>query len=242
MCFFYIFFSASCIKYAINQEPITRIVQLPYIRVTAFLQTYLFLGYVHTPPVQNGSDPILEQTISVHTVPFRLSTSVHTGPVCYGSVLNRSKKSSCFYQLSMRRIHVVAFKMAPKYQKEPVQVFTRWRTRQKEPVQVFTRWRIHQKEPVRVFTRWRIRQKEPVRVFTRWRIHQKEPVQVFTRWRIHQKEPVRVFTRWRIRQKEPVQVFTRWRIRLGPKRFQNLDLLFWRSSFRTWSGTGWRYG
>ena len=73
----------------------------------------------------NGSDPILERTISVHTVPFRLSTSVHTGPVCYCSVLNRSKKSSCFYQLSMRRIHVVAFKMAPKYLKEPAQVFTR---------------------------------------------------------------------------------------------------------------------
>ena len=83
------------------------------------------LGCVHTGPVPNGSDPILERTISVHTVPFRLSTSVHTGPVCYRSVLNRSKKSSCFYQLSMRRIHVVAFKMAPKYQKEPVQVFTR---------------------------------------------------------------------------------------------------------------------
>ena len=65
-------------------------------------------------PVPNGSDPILERTISVHTVSFRLSTSVHTGPVCYGSVLNRSKKNSCFYQLSMRRIHVVAFKMAPK--------------------------------------------------------------------------------------------------------------------------------
>ena len=32
--------------------------------------------------------------------------------------------------------------MAPKYQKEPVQVFTRWRIRQKEPVQVITRWRI----------------------------------------------------------------------------------------------------
>ena len=59
-------------------------------------------GYVHTGPVPNGSDPILERTISVHTVPFRLSTSVHMGPVCYGSVLNRSKKSSCFYQLSMR--------------------------------------------------------------------------------------------------------------------------------------------
>ena len=43
-----------------------------------------------------------------------LSTSVHTGPVCYGSVLNRSKKSSCFYQLNMRRIHAEAFKMAPK--------------------------------------------------------------------------------------------------------------------------------
>ena len=71
-------------------------------------------GYVHTGPVPNGSDPILERTISFHTVPFRLSTSVHTGPVCYGSVLNRSKKSSCFYQLSMRRIRVVAFKMAPK--------------------------------------------------------------------------------------------------------------------------------
>ena len=69
---------------------------------------------VNTGPVPNGYDPILERTISVHTVPFRLSTSVHTGPVCYGSVLNRSKKSSCFYQLSMRRIHVVAFKMAPK--------------------------------------------------------------------------------------------------------------------------------
>ena len=62
----------------------------------------------------NGSDPILERTISVHTVPFRLSTSVYTGPVWYCSVLNRSKKSSCFYQLSMRRTHVVAFKMAPK--------------------------------------------------------------------------------------------------------------------------------
>ena len=83
------------------------------------------LGYVHTGPVPNGSDPILERTISVHTVPFRLSTSVHMGPVCCCLVLNRSKKSSCFYQLSMRRIHVVAFKMAPKYQKEPVQVFTR---------------------------------------------------------------------------------------------------------------------
>ena len=41
------------------------------------------LCYVHTGPVPNGSDPILERTISVHTVPFRLSTSVHTGPVCY---------------------------------------------------------------------------------------------------------------------------------------------------------------
>ena len=51
---------------------------------------------------------------SVHTAPFRLSTSGHTGPVCYGSVLNRSKKSSCLYQLSMRRIHVEAFKRAPK--------------------------------------------------------------------------------------------------------------------------------
>ena len=85
----------------------------------------LFLGYVHTGPIPNGCDPILERTISVHTVPFRLSTSGHTGPVCYGSVLNRSKKSSCFYQLSMRRIHVVVFKMTPKYQKEAVQVFTR---------------------------------------------------------------------------------------------------------------------
>ena len=28
--------------------------------------------------------------------------------------------------------------MAPKYQKEPVQVFTRWRIRQKEPVHVYT--------------------------------------------------------------------------------------------------------
>ena len=101
-----------------------------------------------------------------------LLINVYTGPVCYCSVLNRSKKSSCFYQLSIGRIHVVAFKMAPKYQKEPVQVFTRWR----------------------------------------------------------------------IRQKEPVRVFTRWRIRLGPERFQKLDLLFWRSSFRTWSGTDWRYG
>ena len=92
----------------------------------SFMASWLgVLGYVHTGPVPNGSDPILERTISVHTVPFRLSTSVHTGPVCYCSVLNRSKKSSCFYQLSMRRIHVVAFKMAPKYQKEPVQVFTR---------------------------------------------------------------------------------------------------------------------
>ena len=60
-------------------------------------------------PVPNGSDLILERTISVHTVPFRLSTSVQTGPVCYCSVLNRSKKSSGFYQLSMRRIYVVAF-------------------------------------------------------------------------------------------------------------------------------------
>ena len=51
----------------------------------------LFLGFVHTGPVPNGSDPILERTISVHTVPFRLSTSVHTGPVCYSSVLNRRK-------------------------------------------------------------------------------------------------------------------------------------------------------
>ena len=57
---------------------------------------------------------MLERTISVHTAPFRLSTSGHTGPFCYGSVLNRSKKSSIFYQLSMRRIHVGAFKMAPK--------------------------------------------------------------------------------------------------------------------------------
>ena len=65
-------------------------------------------------PVPNGSDPILERTISVHTAPFRISTSGYTGPVCYGSVLNRSKKSSCFYQLSMRRKHVEAFKMAPK--------------------------------------------------------------------------------------------------------------------------------
>ena len=30
------------------------------------------------------------------------------------SLLNRSKKSSCFYQLSTRRIHVEAFKIAPK--------------------------------------------------------------------------------------------------------------------------------
>ena len=71
-------------------------------------------GYVHTGPVPNGSDPILEWIISVHTVPFRLSMSVHTGPVCYGLVLHRSKKSSCFYQLSMHRIHIVAFKMVPK--------------------------------------------------------------------------------------------------------------------------------
>ena len=66
---------------------------------------------VHTGPVPNGSDPILESTISVQTVPFRLSSG-HTGPVFYGSVLNRSKKSSCFYQLSMHRIHVEAFTMA----------------------------------------------------------------------------------------------------------------------------------
>ena len=71
-------------------------------------------GYVHTGPVPKGFDPILERTISVHTAPFRLSTLGHTGPVCYGSVLNRSKKSSCFYQLSMHRIHVETFKMAPK--------------------------------------------------------------------------------------------------------------------------------
>ena len=32
----------------------------------------------------------------------------------YGSVLNQRKKSSWFYQLSMCRIHVEAFKMAPK--------------------------------------------------------------------------------------------------------------------------------
>ena len=63
---------------------------------------FYLLGYVHTGPVPNGSDPILERTISVHTAPFRLSTSGHTGPIRYGSVLNRSKKSSCFYQLSMR--------------------------------------------------------------------------------------------------------------------------------------------
>ena len=50
----------------------------------------------------------------------------------------------------------------------------------------------------------------------------------------YQKEPVQVFTRWLIHQKEPVRLFTRWRIRLGPERFQKLDLLFWRSSFRTW--------
>ena len=37
-----------------------------------------------------------------------------TGPASHSSVLNRSKKSSCFYQLSMSRIHVEAFKMAPK--------------------------------------------------------------------------------------------------------------------------------
>ena len=43
-----------------------------------------------------------------------LATSGHTGPVCYGSVLNRSKKSSFFYQLNMRRILFEAFKMAPK--------------------------------------------------------------------------------------------------------------------------------
>ena len=75
---------------------------------TPLSTTYKFvLGYVHTGPVPNGSDPILERTISVHTVPFRLSASVHTGPVCYGSVLNRSKKSSCFYQLSMRRLYTL---------------------------------------------------------------------------------------------------------------------------------------
>ena len=76
-------------------------------------------GYVHTGPVPNGSDPILEWTISVHTVPFCSSTSVHMGPVCYGSVLNWSKKSSCFYQLSMRRIQVEAFKMTPISFPEP---------------------------------------------------------------------------------------------------------------------------
>ena len=43
-----------------------------------------------------------------------LATSGHTGPVCYGSVLNQRKKSSCFYQLRMCRIHVEAFKIAPK--------------------------------------------------------------------------------------------------------------------------------
>ena len=56
--------------------------------------------------------PGTEHFCSHGTVP--LATSGHTAPVCYGSVLNRSKKSSCLYQLSMRRIHVEAFKMAPK--------------------------------------------------------------------------------------------------------------------------------
>ena len=72
------------------------------------------LGYVHTGSVPSGSDLIQERTISVHTAPFRLSTSGHTGLVCYCSVLDQSKKRSCFYQLSMRTIHVKAFKMALK--------------------------------------------------------------------------------------------------------------------------------
>ena len=55
----------------------------------------------------------MERTISVHaTVPL-VNVRPH-GPGCYGSVLNRSKKSSCFYQMSKRKIYVEAFKMAPK--------------------------------------------------------------------------------------------------------------------------------
>ena len=34
-----------------------------------------------------------------HTVPFRLSTSVHTGPVCYGSVLvKHAQNTRCSFQ------------------------------------------------------------------------------------------------------------------------------------------------
>ena len=83
-------------------------------QTVAVVRSRPVLGNVHTGPVPNDAGPILERTISVHTAPFRLSTSGHTGPVCYGSILNRNRKSSCFYQLSMRRAHVEVFKMAPK--------------------------------------------------------------------------------------------------------------------------------
>ena len=44
-------------------------------------------GYVHRGPVPNGSDPILERTISVHKVPFRLSSqaTVGTGLLWFGT-------------------------------------------------------------------------------------------------------------------------------------------------------------
>lgn len=41
-------------------------------------------------------DPILEQTTSVNTEPFRLWTLAYKGPVSYGSVLDRSEQSCCF--------------------------------------------------------------------------------------------------------------------------------------------------
>ena len=65
----------------------------------------------------HGTGPKWIRPYPVHTAPFRLSTSGRTAQVCYGLVLNRSKNSSCFYQLSMRRIHVEVFKMAPRKSK-----------------------------------------------------------------------------------------------------------------------------
>ena len=41
------------------QEPITRSLQLPHIRVTAFSQTDLFLGPVHTNPFSNENGAVL---------------------------------------------------------------------------------------------------------------------------------------------------------------------------------------
>ena len=58
---------------------------------------------------QSQMDPTLSWNGPFHTVPFRLSMSVHTGPVCYGSALNQSKKSSCtVHSIVSYQLHLVS--------------------------------------------------------------------------------------------------------------------------------------